>query len=98
VNVPENALIGRGRYLKDAKESSFLDAVFLIHFYNRYAKWGGCADIAPAEVFGAINPAEYQVALARVSRLLTHNLDVGMARHRYPGARPYEEEFALFKA
>ena len=78
MSVPESALINRQRYLKDAKGSSFLDAVFLIHFYNRYAKWGG-ADIAPSEVFDPVDSAEYQLAVARVSRLFTQNSAVGMA-------------------
>lgn len=97
MSVPESALINRQRYLKDAKGSSFLDAVFLIHFYNRYAKWGG-ADIAPSEVFDPVDSAEYQLAVARVSRLFTQNSAVGMAWFRYPGSRPYEEEFEIFKA
>jgi hypothetical protein len=79
VSIPENALISRRRYLQDAKGSSFLDAVFLIHFYNRCSNWGGCPDIAPSEVLDTFDPAEYQLALARVYRLLANNLDVGMA-------------------
>jgi len=97
MSAPENALIERRRYIKDAKGSSFLDAVFLIHFFNRYANWGGCLDITPDEVFGAFDPVEYQSALARVSLLITHSGEVGMARHGYPAARPYQDQYALFK-
>jgi hypothetical protein len=93
----------RQRYVQRAKAAAFLDAVFLIIFYNRDAKrWGPPpkpADIESHEVFEEVQDEQYQDALKRSQRLLSGGTDVGAAYFRYPHATlTYEEQLAQFEA
>lgn len=77
----------RARYVAEAREAAFLDAVFLINYYNHEMKrWGPGPkpkDITPQEVFGEFDPNEYEHALTRSQELLAGNSLVGMAFFSY---------------
>ena len=93
----------RQRYVQKAKAASFLDAVFLIVFYNRDVKrWGPPPkpdDIEPTEVFEEMQDNRYQDALTRSHRLLSASTEVGAAFFRYQHAKlTYEEQLTRFKA
>ena len=93
----------RKRYIREAKKAPFLDAVFLIHYYNRDVKcWGPPPrppDIDPSEVFADFDQAQYQRALLLAQRLLSASIAVGAAFFKYPDSkRSYKDELAHFKA
>jgi hypothetical protein len=93
----------RQQYVRKAKACTFLDAVFLISFYNQDVKrWGPPPkpeDIEPQEVFEQLEEERYQQAVGRAQRLLSASTSVGAAYFKYPQAkRKYEEELAQFKA
>jgi hypothetical protein len=93
----------RARYVQRAKAAEFLDAVFLLNFYNRDVKrWGPPPkpkDIEPCEVFGQVNEEQYRSALKRAQDLLAQASNVGAAFFKYAdAARSYEEELNQFKA
>ena len=78
----------RAKCVSEAKEAEFLDAVFLINYYNRDTKrWGPepkPKDITPQEVFGEFNEEAYKDALRRSQKLFSENAPVGMAFFKYP--------------
>ena len=103
MTVSEDHLEERARYVVEAKESGFLDAVFLIHYYNHDRKrWGPPPkpeDIRPQEVFETFDIRAYEDALKRSRKLLAENSSVGMAFFEYPPAKvSYEEAVRKFRA
>lgn len=93
----------RERHVAEAKESEFLDAVFLIHFYNRDRKrWGPAPkpeDITPQEVFGGFEADAYEDALKRSKKLLSENGLLGMAFFKYQSVTiSYEDAIEQFRS
>jgi hypothetical protein len=91
----------RVQYVEDAKGLPFLDAVFLIDYYNVWVKrWGPSphlADIVPKEVFSQFDQDQYAEALSRARKLMGGGTAVGRSFHRYSGEqRTYEEQLAIF--
>lgn len=92
----------RNKYVLEARASGFLDAVFLIHYYNSdFKRWGPPpkpADITPQEVFGVFDEKQYDEAMKRARKLLSDASDVGAAFFEYQGVnRTYAEALALFR-
>ena len=83
MEISKYALEERAKYLLEAKEAEFLDAVFLINFYNRDTKrWGHGPkpeDITPQEVFSEFDGDTYKDSIRRSQKLLAENGLVGMA-------------------
>lgn len=77
----------RERVVEEARRSSFLDAVFLIHHCNtdtrRWWPEPKPPEITPDEVFGAFDPRAYQEALARARKMRSDASYTGMAYFRY---------------
>ena len=92
----------RARYVAEAKEAAFLDAVFLINYYNRDTKrWGPRPkpdDITPREVFSEFDASTYEDALRRSQQLLAKNGFVGMAFFEFPSVTiSYEDAVKKFR-
>lgn len=96
-----SALAERQRYVDEAKQVGFLDAVFVLRYYNTYRlRWGPPPkppEIDPEEVFGArFDRAKFSDSVERVDGLLRGATAVAMAEFGYPEAtRPAAEEWRL---
>lgn len=102
MSIQNHDLEERERFVRNAKAASFLDAAFLIFFYNNEKKrWGRPprpTNIEPDEVFSELNPQQYEEALKRVQKLWSHGGAVGAAYWKYPGAKhTYHDELLHFK-
>ncbi|GAK53400.1 putative integron gene cassette protein [Candidatus Moduliflexus flocculans] len=77
----------RAKYVAEARDTAFLDAIFLINYYNRDRKrWGfgpKPEDITPQEVFSEFDENAYEDALRKSQKLLAENGLVGMAFFEY---------------
>ena len=86
---------------KAMNEPSFIDAVFLINYYNREVRPSGPrpwpTDIIPSEVFGEFNDAEYKTYLEQAEALLTKTSYVGASHWNYKDAAPYEDAISQMK-
>lgn len=89
----------REKYIEKAKQSSFLDAVFLIVYYNLYLNLRGKKNpvIEPQAVFGRYSEHEYKIALDKAKRLLNQSGAMGKSCYKVPGAEPYQEAFTRMK-
>lgn len=102
MDISKYELDQRAQYVAEAKEAAFLDAVFLIHYYNREIKrWWSHEpkpeDITPQEVFDIFDPDAYEDALKRSQKLLATNTLVGMAFFKYQSVSiSYEEAIKKF--
>ena len=80
----------REKYISEAKEATFLDAVFLINYYNCHVRiWVRAPkpeEINPKEVFGDFNVNSYNDALKRSKKLFAERGEVGEAFFKYPSA------------
>ena len=100
--IEKHHLETRDLWLTKAKgESSFIDAVFLINYYNREQRPCGPrpwpSDIAPSEVFVEYNNSEFKTCLERADALLTKSSYVGASHWGYENAAPYEEAVSRMK-
>lgn len=91
----------REKYIAEAKAAPFLDAVFLIIYFNReFRRWGPGPKpeaITPQEVFADFDVSEYDDAARRSWDLLTGSSVVGMAFFKYPSvALSYEDALKKF--
>ena len=80
----------RARYISEAQGAAFLDAVFLINYYNCNVRiWISAPkpeEITPKEVFGDFNVNSYNDALKRSKKLFAECGAVGEAFFKYPSA------------
>lgn len=93
----------REKYVNEAKEApSFLDAVFLINYYNREVKAYGphpkLSDILPEEVFEEYSETEYMRSLRKANFLLQRTTYVGDAAHRSQNTELYKAAIARMKS
>ena len=92
----------RAKYISEAKEATFLDAVFLINYYNRDTKrWGPGPkpeDITPQEVFSEFDEGAYKDAVRKSQKLFAGNGLVGMAFFKYQSVTiSYEDAVENFR-
>jgi hypothetical protein len=98
-----SALAEREGYVDEAKQAEYLDAVFLIRYYNAHRlRWGPPPkppEIDPVEVFGVrFDRAKFSDGVDRVDGLLRDATAVAMAEFGYPEAtRTADEEMRLLK-
>jgi len=89
--VPMHLVEEREKCLTLARKSEFLDAVFIITYFNYKKSWQGVR-IDPAEVLGARNQDELKDATIRATKLLTQNAYVGAAFFKYKDCHETFEE------
>lgn len=102
MEISKYALEERAKYVSEAKEAAFLDAVFLINYYNRDRKlWGPGPkpeDITPQEVFNEFDESVYKDALRKSQKLLSENGLVGMSFFKYQSVTiSYEDAVKKFR-
>ncbi len=92
----------RATYVERAMRAPLLDAAFLVHHFNTRVRRAGLADeppeIQPSEVLTDFDEGPWRDALSRAVRLADSAYDVGAAYFGYEGARPFEEQVAVFRA
>ncbi len=103
MEISSHSLRERADYIAKAKQAAFLDAVFLMYYYNcdrrRLAGHPKPAEITPGEVFDDYNVAMYEEALIRSRNLLSGSNTVGMAFFQYPSVSiSYEEAVEKLRA
>jgi hypothetical protein len=85
----------RATYIREARETSFLSAVFLMTHYNSTVRLRqpapAPASIEPRELFESFDPEALAQAAARSTLLLRTTGYVGAAYFSYAGAMAYDE-------
>lgn len=102
ISIEQHNLALRNQWLEKAKsESSFIDAVYLINYYNREIRCGGPrpwpSEIIPQEVFIDFDEDEYRNCLKKADTLLTKTSYVGASHWDYKDAAPYEDSISRMK-
>jgi hypothetical protein len=102
ISVEQHKLALREQWLEKAKcELSFLDAVYLIHYYNFEIRTVGPrpwpTEISPQEAFLQFDESEYNNCLEKAKALLHKTSYVGASHWNYKDALPYEEAIIRMK-
>jgi hypothetical protein len=92
----------RKTYIERIRTADVLDAVFLITYYNSSVRMVGPRSrpaLEVSQVLPELSQTHYELAQARVDRMLRAADDVGLAYYQYPEAgHSLEEAVTLFEA